>query len=64
MGIATSRSFDITVASYLGVEIAPGFMQRQNPSFAELFRPGKLVETGGIELFARRRSSPYWACHA
>jgi sugar/nucleoside kinase (ribokinase family) len=50
MAISTSRPIDAIVAGYLGVDIAPGFARRENASFAELFRPGKLIETEGLHF--------------
>ena len=50
MGINTSRPIDAVIAGYLGVDIAPGFAQREAVSFAELFRPGKLIETDGLHF--------------
>ena len=47
----TSASFpvDAVVAGYLGVDIAPGFPAgRPAMPAAELFRPGKLIETEGL----------------
>jgi sugar/nucleoside kinase (ribokinase family) len=50
MAISTSRPIDAVVAGYLGVDIAPGFTHRGDSSFAELFRPGKLIETEGLHF--------------
>lgn len=50
MGINSHRQIDAVVAGYLGVDIAPGFAKRQSISFAELFRPGKLIETNGLHF--------------
>ena len=50
MGINTPRPIDAVIAGYLGVDIAPGFAQREAVSFAELFRPGKLIETDGLHF--------------
>ena len=50
MEINTSRPIDAVIAGYLGVDIAPGFAQRETVSFAELFRPGKLIETEGLHF--------------
>ena len=50
MEINTSRPVDAVIAGYLGVDIAPGFAQREAVSFAELFRPGKLIETEGLHF--------------
>lgn len=41
---------DAVVAGYLGVDIAPGFAARGARPFAELFRPGKLIETRGLDF--------------
>lgn len=46
----TSRPFDAVVAGYLGIDIAPGFGERTNGSFSELFRPGRLIETTGLHF--------------
>jgi sugar/nucleoside kinase (ribokinase family) len=45
-----TRPIDAVVAGYLGVDIAPGFANRNAVSFAELFRPGKLIETEGLHF--------------
>lgn len=46
-----SRRLDAVVAGYLGVDLTPGFHpSRQAVSFAELFRPGKLIETEGLHI--------------
>jgi sugar/nucleoside kinase (ribokinase family) len=50
MGINTPRPIDAVIAGYLGVDIAPGFAQREAVAFAELFRPGKLIETEGLHF--------------
>ncbi len=50
MGINTPRPIDAVVAGYLGVDIAPGFAKREAASFADLFRPGKLIETNGLHF--------------
>jgi sugar/nucleoside kinase (ribokinase family) len=50
MEINTHRPIDAVVAGYLGVDIAPGFGQRNSGSFAELLRPGKLIETEGLNF--------------
>lgn len=50
MDIDTSRPIDAVAAGYLGVDIAPGFGRRNAGSFAELFRPGKLIETRGLHF--------------
>lgn len=45
------HSVDIVVAGYLGVDITPGFSRTREPeAFQELFRPGKLIETEGLEF--------------
>ena len=41
---------DVVVAGYLGVDIAPGFAARGAVPFSELFRPGKLIETRGLDF--------------
>jgi len=50
MGINTHRKIDAVIAGYLGVDIAPGFAKRESVSFAELFRPGRLIETDGLHF--------------
>ncbi|MFA6567396.1 MAG: PfkB family carbohydrate kinase [Victivallales bacterium] len=50
MEIKKSRPIDAVVAGYLGVDIAPGFSKRESVTFAELFRPGKLIETKGLHF--------------
>jgi sugar/nucleoside kinase (ribokinase family) len=45
-----NRPIDAIVAGYLGVDIAPGFGKRKSGSFAELFQPGKLIETEGLHF--------------
>ena len=50
MAMTTSRSSDIVVAGYLGMDLAPGFANAGGGSFAEWFRPGKLIETKGLHL--------------
>jgi len=50
MEIKTSRSIDAVVAGYLGVDIAPGFAKRESVTLAELFRPGRLIETEGLHF--------------
>lgn len=44
------RAIDAVVAGYLGVDMAPGFTDSQAESFAELFRPGTLIETRGLHI--------------
>jgi len=42
---------DAVVAGYLGVDLTPGFSAARAPvPFAELFRPGKLIETEGLHV--------------
>jgi sugar/nucleoside kinase (ribokinase family) len=44
-------ALEAVVAGYLGVDIAPGFpLRRTSVAAAELFRPGKLVETEGLSF--------------
>ena len=44
-------ALDAVVAGYLGVDIAPGFRARRTSvPAAELFRPGKLIETEGLSF--------------
>ena len=46
-----SRSIDAVVAGYLGVDLTPGFSStRTEVSLSELFRPGKLIETEGLDV--------------
>ena len=45
-----SRPIDAVIAGYLGVDITPGFAQREPISFSEMFRPGKLIETEGLHF--------------
>jgi len=46
-----AHALDAVVAGYIGVDIAPGFPSgRASVSAAELFRPGKLVETRGLSF--------------
>lgn len=49
MGIKC-KQFDAVVAGYLGLDLAPGFAQGQTGSFAEMFRPGRLIETEGLHF--------------
>jgi sugar/nucleoside kinase (ribokinase family) len=47
----TSRPIDAVVAGYLGLDLTPGFnAARAAVPFAELFRPGKLIETEGLTV--------------
>jgi sugar/nucleoside kinase (ribokinase family) len=42
---------DVVVAGYLGVDLTPGFnSKRKVVPFPELFRPGKLIETEGLNI--------------
>ncbi len=50
MEVESSRPIDAVVAGYLGVDITPGFAGRKPVSFAELFRPGTLIETEGLHF--------------
>jgi len=44
-------SHDVTVAGYVGVDLAPGFPAgRARMPLSELLRPGKLVETEGLSV--------------
>ena len=44
-------AIDAVVAGYLGVDLTPGFnAARASVPFAELFRPGKLIETEGLHF--------------
>ena len=44
-------ALEAVVAGYLGVDITPGFpLRRTSVAAAELFRPGKLVETEGLSF--------------
>lgn len=48
---STSRPIDAVVAGYLGVDLTPGFSPtRTMVPFSELFRPGKLIETEGLDV--------------
>ncbi|MEI8315604.1 MAG: PfkB family carbohydrate kinase [Verrucomicrobiota bacterium] len=48
---ATSQPIDAVVAGYLGVDLTPGFSStRTLVPFSELFRPGKLIETEGLNV--------------
>lgn len=43
--------FDVVVAGYLGVDLAPGFAECAEPTaLARLLRPGRLVEVGPLAL--------------
>jgi len=47
----SARPLDAVVAGYLGVDLAPGFAARDEPvPLAQLLRPGRLVEVGGLTL--------------
>ena len=49
--LKTNARLDAVVAGYLGVDIAPGFPAgRPAIAAAELFRPGKLIETEGLSF--------------
>ncbi len=49
--VATSQPIDAVVAGYLGVDLTPGFSStRTMVPFSELFRPGKLIETEGLNV--------------
>lgn len=49
--LSDNFSLDAVVAGYLGVDIAPGFPADRTPvPAAELFRPGKLIETEGLSI--------------
>lgn len=50
MEVKASRPIDAVVAGYLGVDITPGFSNRNPATFAELFRPGRLIETEGLHF--------------
>ena len=51
MNSQTTFPLDAVVAGYLGVDIAPGFPAgRPAIPAAELFRPGKLIETEGLSF--------------
>lgn len=48
---SSERPVDAVVAGYLGLDLTPGFnAARSVASFAELFRPGKLIETEGLTV--------------
>jgi sugar/nucleoside kinase (ribokinase family) len=48
---STRRSIDAVVAGYLGVDLTPGFPNQRRPGAArEFFRPGRLIETCGLNL--------------
>lgn len=50
-GCTLTKTLDAVVAGYLGVDLTPGFSpSRAVGSFAELFRPGKLIETEGLAI--------------
>lgn len=45
------RTIDVVVAGYLGLDLTPGFRaDRPTTSFADLFQPGKLIETEGLTV--------------
>jgi len=45
------RPVDVVVAGYLGVDLTPGFNSRRAVvPFSEMFRPGKLIETEGLNV--------------
>ncbi len=49
--LSPDKSLDAVVAGYLGVDLTPGFNSaRPSVPFAELFRPGKLIETQGLNF--------------
>lgn len=49
--MASNHTIDAVVAGYLGLDLTPGFGARRTAvSFAELFRPGKLIETEGLHV--------------
>ena len=49
--VAISQPIDAVVAGYLGVDLTPGFnATRAVVPFSELFRPGKLIETEGLNV--------------
>ena len=50
MVIDMPRTIDALVAGYLGLDLAPGFAAGQTASFAEMFRPGRLIETDGLHF--------------
>lgn len=51
MKTSSDRPVDAVVAGYLGLDLTPGFnAARAAVPFAELFRPGKLVETEGLTV--------------
>ena len=46
-----SRRIDAVVAGYLGVDLTPGFSATRTAiPFSALFRPGKLIETDGLNV--------------
>jgi sugar/nucleoside kinase (ribokinase family) len=48
---SSNRPLDAVVAGYLGLDLTPGFSAaRPAASFSELFRPGKLIETHGLNV--------------
>ena len=49
--ITPTQPIDAVVAGYLGVDLTPGFSAARNVvPFPELFRPGKLIETEGLNI--------------
>jgi sugar/nucleoside kinase (ribokinase family) len=49
--ISNDDAIDVVVAGYLGVDLTPGFARTREPeAFPDLFRPGKLIETEGLEF--------------
>ena len=47
----STQPIDAVVAGYLGVDLTPGFSTARNVvPFPELFRPGKLIETDGLNI--------------
>ena len=48
---STAPPIDAVVAGYLGVDLTPGFNSTRNVvPFSELFRPGTLIETEGLNV--------------
>ena len=45
-----NRNLDAVVAGYLGVDLLPQLKCGPAAAFGEIFRPGKLVETGPLEM--------------
>jgi len=50
MPVNADRDIDVVVAGYLGVDLLPEFPEDHSVPFAELFRPGKLIETGPLRI--------------